>query len=188
VRDGAVEAHRRACPGVSGTVAIRFDLRLEIHHILGACLRKSVSEAFAFENLLKVMRLLLFRALEANGIHNAKMVVSDLSDGRIGLSDCPKHLYDRGVLYPRSSEGFGNANCPETAPGKFIQFRLGQNPVSVSFGRSNSKFLSQNAGDRKWLAERYNRPNFPMFDYDVYALARGCLCAISASRPADGPD
>src|SRR5260221_1484020 len=28
----------------------------------------------------------------------------------------------------------------------------------------------------KWLAERYNRPNFPMFDYDVYALAGdGCM-------------
>src|SRR5258708_2819357 len=28
----------------------------------------------------------------------------------------------------------------------------------------------------KWLAERYNRPNFPMFDYDVYALAGdGCI-------------
>jgi len=28
----------------------------------------------------------------------------------------------------------------------------------------------------KWLAERYNRPDFPMFDYDVYALAGdGCM-------------
>jgi transketolase len=28
----------------------------------------------------------------------------------------------------------------------------------------------------KWLAERYNRPNFSMFDYDVYALAGdGCM-------------
>ena len=28
----------------------------------------------------------------------------------------------------------------------------------------------------KWLAARYNRPNFPMFDYDVYALAGdGCM-------------
>src|SRR5690349_23739 len=28
----------------------------------------------------------------------------------------------------------------------------------------------------KWLTERYNRPNFPMFDYDVYALAGdGCM-------------
>src|SRR5215831_2559206 len=28
----------------------------------------------------------------------------------------------------------------------------------------------------KWLAERYNRPNFPMFNYDVYALAGdGCM-------------
>src|SRR6516162_8092628 len=28
----------------------------------------------------------------------------------------------------------------------------------------------------KWMAERYNRPNFTMFDYDVYALAGdGCM-------------
>jgi transketolase len=28
----------------------------------------------------------------------------------------------------------------------------------------------------KWLAKRYNQPNFPMFDYDVYALAGdGCM-------------
>src|SRR6202795_1584181 len=28
----------------------------------------------------------------------------------------------------------------------------------------------------KWLAERYNRPNFTLFDYDVYALAGdGCM-------------
>ena len=28
----------------------------------------------------------------------------------------------------------------------------------------------------KWLAERYNRPNFTLFDYNVYALAGdGCM-------------
>ena len=28
----------------------------------------------------------------------------------------------------------------------------------------------------KWLAERYNRPSFTLFDYDVYALAGdGCM-------------
>jgi hypothetical protein len=37
---------------------------------------------------------------DLDNIHNAKMVVSDLRDGGIGLSDCPKHLNDRGVLHP----------------------------------------------------------------------------------------
>ena len=37
----------------------------------------------------------------------------------------------------------------------------------------------------KWLAERYNRPNFPMFDYDVYALAGdGCMMEGISSEAA----
>ena len=37
----------------------------------------------------------------------------------------------------------------------------------------------------KWLAERYNRPNFPLFDYDVYALAGdGCMMEGISSEAA----
>src|ERR1700756_4904052 len=37
----------------------------------------------------------------------------------------------------------------------------------------------------KWLAERYNRPNFPMFNYDVYALAGdGCMMEGISSEAA----
>src|ERR1700746_2300046 len=37
----------------------------------------------------------------------------------------------------------------------------------------------------KWLAERYNRPNFPLFDYNVYALAGdGCMMEGIASEAA----
>jgi len=37
----------------------------------------------------------------------------------------------------------------------------------------------------KWLAERYNRPNFTLFDYNVYALAGdGCMMeGISSEAP-----
>src|SRR5438094_140218 len=31
----------------------------------------------------------------------------------------------------------------------------------------------------RWLGERFNRPGFPLFDYDVYALAGdGCMEAL----------
>ena len=37
----------------------------------------------------------------------------------------------------------------------------------------------------KWLAEKYNRPNFEMFDYDVYALAGdGCMMEGISSEAA----
>jgi transketolase len=37
----------------------------------------------------------------------------------------------------------------------------------------------------KWLAERYNRPNFTLFDYDVYALAGdGCMMEGISSEAA----
>jgi transketolase len=37
----------------------------------------------------------------------------------------------------------------------------------------------------KWLAERYNRPNFPMYNYDVYALAGdGCMMEGISSEAA----
>jgi len=37
----------------------------------------------------------------------------------------------------------------------------------------------------KWLAERYNRPNFLLFDYDVYALAGdGCMMEGISSEAA----
>jgi transketolase len=37
----------------------------------------------------------------------------------------------------------------------------------------------------KWLAERYNRPNFPLFDYNVYALAGdGCMMEGISSEAA----
>src|SRR5260221_288325 len=38
----------------------------------------------------------------------------------------------------------------------------------------------------KWLGERYNRPNFPMFDYDVYAFAGdGCMMEGINSEDAE---
>ena len=37
----------------------------------------------------------------------------------------------------------------------------------------------------RWLAEHFNRPDFPMFDYDVYALAGdGCLMEGVTSEAA----
>jgi len=67
---------------------------------------------------------------DLDNIHNAKMVVSDLRDGGIGLVVC---------FTPAPPKALGMLIAQETAPGEFIQLRLGQNPVSVSFGRSNSK-------------------------------------------------
>jgi transketolase len=38
---------------------------------------------------------------------------------------------------------------------------------------------------RKWLAERYNRPGFPIFDYDIYAVCGdGCLMEGVGSEAA----
>jgi transketolase len=38
---------------------------------------------------------------------------------------------------------------------------------------------------RKWLAERYNRPGFPLFDYDIYVVVGdGCLMEGVASEAA----
>src|SRR5512132_635165 len=38
---------------------------------------------------------------------------------------------------------------------------------------------------RKWLADRYNRPGFPIFDYDIYAVCGdGCLMEGVASEAA----
>jgi hypothetical protein len=69
-------------------------------------------------------------------------------------SNRPEDLDDRGVAHARSAIGFWNADGPETAPGKFVQLGLGENPLSVPLGRSRRKFLGQYSRYRESLLIR----------------------------------
>src|SRR6266702_388031 len=50
--------------------------------------------------------------------------------------------------------------------------------TSAAFGRSTARRRDTPSitGCRKWLADRYNRPGFAIFDYDIYVVCGdGCL-------------
>ncbi len=98
--------------------------------------------------------MLLYALLHLSG-------VQDLRTGKAAVSlDDIKHFRQLDSLTPGHPE-YGRTAGVETTTGP-----LGQ-------GAANSVGM---AAASRWLAARYNRPGFELFDYDVYALAGdGCM-------------
>ena len=119
-----------------------------------------LSEGHASALLWSLLHLAAVQAVdpEYEVLHRASVTLDDLKTFRQLDSRCPGHPEYRWT------------SGVETTTGP-----LGQG-VATSVGMAI-------AG--RWLAERYNRDEFPMFDFDVYALAGdGCMMEGVASEAA----
>jgi transketolase len=119
-----------------------------------------LSEGHASALLWSLLHLAGVRAVDPDYevLHRASVTLEDLKAFRQLDSRCPGHPEYRWT------------SGVETTTGP-----LGQG-VATSVGMAI-------AG--RWLAERYNRDEFPMFDFDVYALAGdGCMMEGVASEAA----
>src|SRR5271169_712638 len=112
--------------------------------------------------------MLLYSMLHLTGVKAVNPQYEVLGQPSVTLDDI-KHFRQLGSKCPGHPE-YRWTSGVETATGP-----LGQG-VATSVGMAIAS---------KWLAERYNRPNFPMFDYDVYALAGdGCMMEGISSEAA----
>src|SRR3981081_3646848 len=101
------------------------------------------------------------------------MIVSDLGDGRVRFGNRPEAFDNRGVARACSSEGFRNADCPETPPRKFIELGLGENALSIPLSGSRCKVLGQYACYRKsFLIRRYAVGIETITRFDVSVVVR----------------
>src|SRR6201981_239798 len=112
--------------------------------------------------------MLLWSILHLTGVHAVNADYERLGDRAVTLEDI-RRFRQLGSKAPGHPE-YRWVSGVETTTGP-----LGQG-VATSVGMAIA---------RKWLAARYNRPGFPIFDYNIYAVCGdGCLMEGVASEAA----
>ena len=112
--------------------------------------------------------MLLWSVLHLTGTRAVNADYERLGQPSVSLEDI-RHFRQLGSKAPGHPE-FHWVSGVETTTGP-----LGQG-VATSVGMAIA---------RKWLADRYNRPGFPIFDYNIYAVCGdGCLMEGVASEAA----
>ena len=112
--------------------------------------------------------MLLWSVLHLTGTRTVNADYERLGQPSVSLEDI-RHFRQLGSKAPGHPE-YHWVSGVETTTGP-----LGQG-VATSVGMAIA---------RKWLADRYNRPGFPIFDYNIYAVCGdGCLMEGVASEAA----
>src|SRR5215813_3478457 len=110
--------------------------------------------------------MLLWSVLYLTGTHAVNAQYERLGRPAVTLDDI-RHFRQLGSKAPGHPE-YHWVSGVETTTGP-----LGQG-VATSVGMAMA---------RKWLTNRYNRPGFEIFDYDIYAVC-GDVCLMEGVRPA----
>ncbi|CAM2189111.1 hypothetical protein PSAC2689_80318 [Paraburkholderia sacchari] len=137
-------------------VAVAANTGLDVEHVFAARFRKRIAVARALEHQIEEEALLGLSAFETDVFDQAKVVLRNLSDRRIGLGDDRNNLGKRDTGHFRAAIRLRNGDGPEPARGKEFDFIVGQLARAIALRRIFLELYGDGARNGKRFFVRAN--------------------------------